>query len=87
MKAFASEMQSTGRYGQSLFLEKKVVDFGRTIIAKELGSCNVRDAQVKVTNYDDDRITYTVLAGIKGFKVNLPVKKLPLESLLLHILQ
>lgn len=74
MKAFASEMEATAGMAEFVF-GKKVVDFGRTIIAKELGGCNVRNAQVKVSNYDDDRITYTVVAGTKGFKVNLPVKK------------
>jgi hypothetical protein len=73
-KAFASELSSVSGMAESVF-GKSAVELGRTVIAKELKSANINSAQIKVSNFDEDKVTYSVAANGFGFKVPVTFKK------------
>jgi len=71
---FAERLSSTAGEAEFVF-GKQAVDTGRGMVQMKLADIGYRNAQIKVSNFNDDSIIYSVAINGAGFKVPVKVVK------------
>lgn len=71
---FAERLGSTAGEAEFVF-GKQAVDTGRGLVQMKLADIGYRNAQIKVSNFNDDSIIYSVAINGTGFKVPVKVVK------------
>lgn len=71
---FAERLSTTAGEAEMVF-GKSAVDTGRGLVVSKLSEIGYRNAQIKVSNFNEDAIIYSVAVNGAGFKVPVKVAK------------
>jgi len=71
---FAAELNTTAGSAEFIF-GKAAVETGKGIIKSKLADVGYQQAQIKVSNFNDDSIMYSVAINGAGFKIPVKVQK------------
>jgi hypothetical protein len=73
-KNFANKLNTTAGSAEFIF-GKNVVNTGRGVVTMKLADIGYKNAQIKVSNFNDDSIIFSVAVNGSGFKVPVKVAK------------